>query len=298
MRIDGLPNERLALVRLRLDQGGMHASIETLRDRDLEQPQLFDVTSDDVLVCLYLQLGNVVFLSGSDRLADYLDRPGDLARFVELRQTVREERTGRTVAFQQRTIGTCERSLVSHRDTWRDLCPPDGDDGYHVIGMDEERRRVFAFRSAPGLRADKYQLCYATVSVADRPIKWLPLSSPPDPETTFVDAARFVRVRRDGETVGVQSIVRLTSRRGIDEHRLFTVEESPDGPVARWSDPFSAEYPVLGPDWRTSGPAPSDVPPALLLQERALGGYALHRLLVQDCPVQQLYAYFVNAGNI
>lgn len=298
MNIDGLPNERLALVRLRLEGGGMEARIETLREQDIDRPQLFDVTSDDVLVCLYLQLGNVVFLSGSDRLADYLGRPGDLARFVELRRSVREERTGRDTASQQRTVGPCERSLLSFRDGWLDLCPP-GEDGYHVIGMDEEHRRVFAFRSAPSDRAMRHQLCYATISVADRPVVWLPLSSPPEPDRSFVDASRFVRVLRDGELIAVQAVVRLSNPRGADEHRLLTVEDSPDGPLARWGDAFSADYSVLGPDWRGSPARTGDrlIPSALLLQERGESGHALHRLPIQDVPVQQLYAYLVNAGN-
>lgn len=298
MNIDGLPNERLAFVRLRLIRGHMEARVEALREQDIERPQLFDVASEDALVSLYLQLGNVVFLSGSDVLSNYLRRSSDLARLVDLRQSVREERTGRDTAFQQRTVGACDRSLLSFKDGWVDLCPP-GEDGYHVIGMDEDRRRVFAFRSAPDDRANKYRLCYATISVADRPIVWLPLSAPPDPEAAFVDAARFVRVLRHGEQIGVQTVVRLSSRHGIDAHRLLTIEDSIDGPIAHWSDPFSADYPVLGPDWRgrVADAGSPITPPALLLQERAAGGYALHRLAAQDCPVQQLYAYLVNAGN-
>ncbi len=299
MKDGGLSNERLAFVRLRLVRGHMNVQIEGLREQDIDRPQLFDVAQEDVLVSLHLQRGNVVFLSGNEALSTYLSRPRDLGRLVDLRQTVREERFHRRIANQQRAVGTCDRSLVSCRDGWLDLCPPNSD-GYHVIGMDEDRRRVFAFRSAPDNRVVKYQLCYTTISVADRPMTWRALSAPPDPDMWFVDAARFVRTVSKNDTTGVQSIVRLSSARGIDEHRLLTIEESVDGPLVRWSDPFSADYAVLGPDWRESvmNANAVNVPAALLLQERADRGYAVHRLRTRDCPNQQLYAYLVNAGQL
>lgn len=293
--VSGAP---IALVRLRL-QGRTQIRVERLRAHGFDRPQLFDVSPGEALVSLCLGLGNVVFLSGNDALARFLDRPADLGELVDACQSAREACDRRT-ACQRRLVGPLERSLMSSGNGWTDLCPS-GDDGYHVIGMDEERRRVFAFRSTPTDRSFKHQLCHATISVAGRSVSWLPLAAPPGNAVAFSDASRFVRVAfRDGRPGAVQAVIRLADARGAEEHRLLTIEETDDGPAARWSDAFSADYAVLGPDWRERAARKDEgaIPNALLLQERGVHGYALHRLPLTQCRVQQLYAYFVNAGNL
>ncbi|KAA0206704.1 hypothetical protein EDM68_01205 [Candidatus Uhrbacteria bacterium] len=288
----------IALVRLRPDGKRTRIRVERLRAQDLGRPQLFDVSPDEAVVSLCLQLGNVVFLSGSDALAGFLNRPADLGELVDACRSMREFPGRRS--YQRRLVGPCARSLVSSGKRWADLGPP-GEDGYHVIGMDEERRRVFAFRSTPTDRSFKHQLCHATISVADRAASWVPLAAPPGDAATFVDASRFVRVVfDDGRPAATQAVIRLADARGFETHRLLTIEETDDGPIPRWSDPFRADYPVLGPDWRERAIRKEEgtIPNALLLQEAGAHGYALHRLPLTQCRVQQLYAYFVNAGNL
>lgn len=292
--------EPIALLRLRPLGTRTHIRIERLRAREFDRSSLFDVSPGEALVSLYLQLGNVVFLSGSDALAGYSSLPADLGRLVEVLQSVREPADPRRVVYQRRLVGPCSRSLMSSGRGWVDLCPS-GEDGYHVIGMDEERRRVFAFRSAPSDRSFRHQLCYATVSVADRPLAWFPLALPPGNAAAFADASRFVRVVfDDGRPNASQAVIRLVDAHGSEEHRLLTIMETDDGPAARWSDPFSGDYAVLGPDWRERAIRKEEgtIPNALLLQEQGEHGYALHRLPLTDCRIQQLYAYFVNAGNL
>lgn len=246
------------------------ARIETVHQTGGGEQSLL-LRPGEATLSLFLELGPMIVLTGSEGLYGFRERPVDLGSVVETCQSFasRSDRLMRTA--NRRFVGGLQRSLAYLNGAWTDIFSPE-EKPCVAIGLGGER--IFAFRrDADG---PMRELAVARPSYVGESLCWRLIGRVPDGTDAFLDASRFV-VNRDA----ARSIIRLRRIDGSEEHRLLTIKSDAAGTdMAAWSDPIHSNCRVLR--------ATKD---GLLVHRDAEGGIKLGFLPLEELNLP-LHAYY------
>ncbi len=279
-------NERLAYVGLSV--AGDHAQVRMVKSSEsVVNDLLIPRREEEATVSLFLSCGRATFITGSERLSIFRNRPSDLKTYLKAHmRAVPEQRS-----HQERLVGKLEWTIACFDGRWVDLAP-EGEDGYCVIGCDTQRSRVYAYRRTPDGVCD--QLYYAPLLATDRPLMWHYVTHLPE-RATFLGASRFSGARKNGL---LNVIVRMRGENGQPINRLLTLEETGDGPKPLWSDPFTGHLQVVR-KYRQrislEDESPTHQIGLLILEEKQPDQYILRHVPLQQCTAQPLYAYAISS---